>query len=111
MVVDPYRCQHQVFAEVHAINEQCGKGKLAIKVPLGLNYSAGRVWKNLKPTGISYSENPAGSGDAAQRLKEMDQDGVDAEILFPAVSGQRSLDSLGVPREAYVAMAQGYNNW
>jgi predicted TIM-barrel fold metal-dependent hydrolase len=41
----------------------------------------------------------------------MDQDGVDAEILFPAVSGQRSLDGLGVPREAYISMAQGYNNW
>jgi uncharacterized protein len=86
-------------------------GPKAIKVPLGLNYSAGRGWKNLKPTGISYSENPVGSGNAAQRLKEMDQDRVDAEILFPAVSGQRSLDGLGVPREAYVAMAHGYNNW
>jgi len=36
---------------------------------------------------------------------------VDAEILFPAVSGQRSLDGLGVSREAYVAMARGCNNW
>jgi predicted TIM-barrel fold metal-dependent hydrolase len=79
-------------------------------VPLGLNFSAGRGWRNLKPSGIAYAENPAGSGDGRQRLREMDADGVDAEILFPAVAGQRSMDGL-VPRDAYAALARGYNDW
>jgi len=29
VVVDPYRRQHQVLAEVHATDEQCGEGKFA----------------------------------------------------------------------------------
>lgn len=78
---------------------------------LGLNFSAGRGWQNLKPTGVSYSEGLVGAGDAEQRLREMDQDGIDAEVLFPAVSGQRTLDSGAIPPEAYIAICQGYNNW
>lgn len=80
-------------------------------VPLGLNYSAGRGWENLKTSGLSYDDGLVGAGDGRQRLDEMDADGVDAELLFPAVSGQRTLDSGAIPREAYVAMARGYNNW
>ena len=80
-------------------------------VPLGLNFSAGRGWENLKTTGISYSDGLVGAGDAKQRLTEMDQDGVDAELLFPAVSGQRTLDSGAIPPEAYVALVRGYNTW
>jgi uncharacterized protein len=41
----------------------------------------------------------------------MDRDGVDAEVLFPAVSGQRTLDVAAIPPEAYVALARGYNDW
>jgi predicted TIM-barrel fold metal-dependent hydrolase len=80
-------------------------------VPLGLNFSAGRGFENLKPSGISYDEDLVGAGDATQRLAEMDQDGVDAELLFPAVSGQRTLDAAAIPGEAYVALARGYNDW
>ena len=80
-------------------------------VPLGLNFSAGRGWENLKVSGISYDEGLVGAGDGRQRLEEMDQDGVDAELLFPAIAGQRTLDSGSIPREAYVAIARGYNDW
>src|SRR5262249_6341553 len=52
-----------------------------------------------------------GAGDGHQRLREMDEDGVDAEVLFPAVAGQRTLDTGALPREAYVAIARGYNDW
>ncbi len=80
-------------------------------VPLGLNFSAGRGWEHLKTSGLSYAEGLVGAGDARQRLHEMDQDGVDAEVLFPAVSGQRTLDAAAIPPEAYVALARGYNDW
>jgi len=81
-----------------------------VEVPLGLNFGAGLGPKGLKTRGISYSDNPAGSGDAEQRLREMDQDGVDAELLFPAVAGARSLGTK-LPREAHVGIIQGYNDW
>src|SRR5262245_57099865 len=83
----------------------------AAAVPLGLNCSAGRGWENLKPSGIPYEDGLVGSGDGKQRLVEMDQDGVDAELLFPAVSGQRTLDAGAIPPEAYIALARGYNDW
>ena len=73
-------------------------------IPLGLNFSAGRGWENIKPTGISYAEGLRGAGDGSQRLEEMDVDGIYAEILFPAVAGQRGLDGCGIPREAYVGI-------
>lgn len=79
-------------------------------IPLGLNFSAGRGWENLKPSGISYAEGLVGAGDGAQRLREMDSDGVDAEILFAAVAGQRALQGR-IPDEAYCALARGYNDW
>ena len=81
-----------------------------VEVPLGLNFGAGLGPEGLKTRGISYRDNPAGSGDSAQRLREMDQDGVEAELLFPAVAGARSLGNR-LPREAHVAVIQGYNNW
>lgn len=82
-----------------------------VPVPLGLNFSAGRGWENLKTRGLRYDEGLVGAGDGRQRLREMDQDGVDAELLFPAVAGQRTLDTGGLPREAYVAVVRGYNDW
>ena len=75
-------------------------------VPLGLNFSAGRGFENLKVSGISYADGLVGAGDGAQRVREMDEDGIDAEILFPAVSGQRTLDTGALPAEAYVAIAR-----
>ena len=83
-------------------------------VPLGLNFfstsSDPRArWQSAKPIGVSYDDGLLGTGDGNSRLQEMDVDGVDAEVLFPAVSGQRSL--AGIPREAYIAVVRGYNDW
>ena len=80
-------------------------------IPLGLNYSAGIGWEHLKISGISYAQNPAGAGDGVQRLQELDKDGLDAEVLYPAVWLQRSMDSPMFPPEARVAIARGYNDW
>jgi predicted TIM-barrel fold metal-dependent hydrolase len=78
-------------------------------VPLGTNFAAGiprARWNGP----VSYEENPPGSGDGHQRVAEMDRDGVWAEIEYPAVQGQRSFHNL-VPRDAYVAVVRGYNDW
>ena len=79
-------------------------------VPLGLNFSAGRGWENLKVSGLSYAEGLVGAGDGKQRLAEMDQDGVDAEILFPP---QRTMSHfLGDDDEDFVlAGVEAYNNF
>jgi predicted TIM-barrel fold metal-dependent hydrolase len=78
-------------------------------VPLGTNFAAGiprRRWNGP----IAYEENPPGSGDGAQRVAELDADGIWAEVEYPAVQGQRSFHNL-VPPDAYVAVVRGYNDW
>ena len=52
----------------------------------------------------------AGTGPAVQRLQEMDNDGIEAEVLHPAVQVSRLLEGI-TERECYVAMIQAYNNW
>ena len=53
-----------------------------------------------------------GTGTAAQRLQEQDLDGVDAEVLYPPVSGARFLKNL-LPSdpEFYKVVIQAYNTW
>jgi predicted TIM-barrel fold metal-dependent hydrolase len=93
----------------------------ATVVPLGLQYvstvGGDRVvegrWKTAGPTGNRYRTADGkpllGCGDGAQRIEEMDRDGVDADVLFPAVFGGRALRDL--PREAHIALCRGYNDW
>jgi len=90
-------------------------------VPLGLQFvstvGGDRVvenrWKTAGPTGNRYvtadGKLMLGCGDGGQRLAEMDVDGVDADVLFPAVFGGRALKD--VPREAHAALCRGYNDW
>lgn len=81
-------------------------------------YSNGRVIfggrKPIKTGGVSYF-NPDGSpapgtGNAVQRLHEQDQDGIDAEVLFPAVQGSRLLWNI-TDTDFYVALVQAYNSF
>jgi len=53
-----------------------------------------------------------GTGPNVQRLREQDYDGVDAEVLYPPVSGARFLKNL-LPSDPdlYTALVQGYNDW
>jgi predicted TIM-barrel fold metal-dependent hydrolase len=82
-------------------------------IPLGLQFAITRPgvedrYLYSKPIGISYSEDLAGSGDGARRVRELDEDGVDADLLFPAIFGTRGLD---LPVEVDAAICEGYNNW
>ena len=81
-------------------------------------YSNGRVIfggrKPIKTSGVSYY-NPDGSpapgtGDAVQRLQEQDLDGIDAEVLFPAVQGSRLLWNI-TDSDFYLALVQAYNSF
>ena len=81
-------------------------------------YSNGRVIfggrKPIKTSGVSYFNSdgsPApGTGDGVQRLQEQDLDGIDAEVLFPAVQGSRLLWNI-TDSKFYLALVQAYNNF
>ena len=45
--------------------------------PLGLQLCGGQKYTEFRTRGTRFEDNPPGTGDPAQRLKEMDQDGVD----------------------------------
>ncbi len=51
-----------------------------------------------------------GTGDAAQRLREQDQDGIDAEVLFPPVFATRFIEGID-EREVYLAIVRAYNEF
>jgi predicted TIM-barrel fold metal-dependent hydrolase len=91
-----------------------GEGWLVEGSPMvhnGQNISAGRP---LRVKGQSYWNDDgspvAGTGDAAQRLREQDADGIDAEVLYPPVFISRFIENLS-DRDAYLAMVRAYNTF
>jgi predicted TIM-barrel fold metal-dependent hydrolase len=77
----------------------------------GQNVSAGRP---LKVLGQSYWNDDgtpvAGTGDASQRLREQDFDGIDAEVLYPPVFISRYIENIA-DKDAYLAMVRAYNTF
>ena len=51
-----------------------------------------------------------GAGPAEQRLREQDEDGIDAEVLFPPVFATRFLEGIA-DRDVYRSMIRAYNTW
>ncbi|GLY26213.1 amidohydrolase family protein [Micromonospora sp. NBRC 101691] len=91
-----------------------GEGWLVEGMPLihnGTNIAGGRMMKII---GASYWEEdgtPApGTGSPAQRLREQDRDGIDAEVLFPPVFIGRYIENIS-DRDAYLAMVRAYNDF
>jgi predicted TIM-barrel fold metal-dependent hydrolase len=91
-----------------------GEGWIVEGSPLihnGQNVAAGRP---LVLKGGSYwlkDGSPVpGTGSAAQRLREQDLDGIDAEVLYPPVFISRFIENIE-DREAYVAMVRAFNDF
>jgi predicted TIM-barrel fold metal-dependent hydrolase len=78
--------------------------------PIGLVSTPGKAFAEFRWTGVSYDEARAGCFNGAERLKDMDFDGVDAEILFPP---QRTVGHfLGDEDDDFVrAGIEAYNNF
>ena len=77
------------------------------ETPMDLYGGKGR--DRWRPFGQSYATTE-GTGPASQRLAEQDTDGIDAEVLFPGVSGPalwRSIKS----DDAYRAVVRAYNDF
>ena len=68
------------------------------------------AWDKFRWKGVTYDEARAGCYDGAARLADMDQDGVDAEVLFPP---QRTIGHfLGDEDDDFVlAGVDAYNNF
>ena len=51
--------------------------------PIGLTATPGMAWDKFRWKGVTYEEARPGCYDGAARLADMDEDGVDAEVVFP----------------------------
>jgi predicted TIM-barrel fold metal-dependent hydrolase len=51
-----------------------------------------------------------GAGDAAQRLREQDIDGIDAEVLFPPIFASRAIEAIA-DKDVYRALIRAYNTF
>jgi predicted TIM-barrel fold metal-dependent hydrolase len=56
-------------------------------------------------------EGTPGTGSAEQRLREQDQDGIDAEVLFPSQQGGPKFWRRVEDDDAYKAIVRAYNTW
>ena len=75
-----------------------------------LDLRAGRPAGQWQPFGIKV-EDAAGTGSPQQRVQEQDRDGMDAEVLFPAmVAGPVFWRNISHD-EVYKAVIRGYNDW
>ena len=82
------------------------------QIPLALNLCAGKSPTAWKFYGWHYSEGHAGAGDAKQRVKEMDEDGVLAEVEYPAVAGPNFYaQAAPKDRDLYMAVIEAYNDF
>src|SRR5438270_12176288 len=78
--------------------------------PIGLVSTPGMAWDDFRWTGFTYDDARPGCYNGPERLKDMDIDGVDAEILFPP---QRTIGHfLGDEDDDFVrAGIEAYNNF
>jgi uncharacterized protein len=75
-----------------------------------LDLRAGRPAGQWQPFGLKV-EDAAGTGSPEQRVKEQDMDGMDAEVLFPAmVAGPVFWRNISHD-EVYNAVIRAYNDW
>jgi uncharacterized protein len=83
------------------------EGQPPRQVPADLYGGKGRdIWR---PFAQTYEGTP-GTGSPEQRLSEQDQDGVDAEVLFPGASGPRLWRNIR-DDDAYRAVVRAYNDF
>jgi predicted TIM-barrel fold metal-dependent hydrolase len=83
------------------------EGRPLRAVPFDLYGGKGR--DNWKPFGQSYETTP-GTGSPQQRLAEQDRDGIDAEVLFPGISGPPLWRAI-TDDAAYLATVRAYNDF
>lgn len=78
--------------------------------PIGLTATPGKPYDEFRWTGVTYDDARPGCYNGAERLKDMDLDGVDAALIFPP---QRTVGHyLGSDDDDFVrAGIDAYNNF
>ena len=69
----------------------------------------GKPYEEFKPTGVTYEGNP-GTGSPEQRMREQDQDGIDAEVIFTGPGNVRFWRGIA-DNEAFRAVIHAYNEF
>ncbi len=78
---------------------------------VGSNISGTGTFKFAYASYTTEEGSPTpGTGDAVQRLREQDHDGIDAEVLFPPVHISRFIEGIG-DKDVYVSVVQAYNTF
>jgi predicted TIM-barrel fold metal-dependent hydrolase len=72
----------------------------------GTSLYAGRPPQAFDPTTLDFDNTP-GCGSAEQRLREQDQDGIDAEVLFALDVRNPAI----CDRAAFIAVIRGFNDY
>ena len=72
----------------------------------GTSWYAGGPPEQFDPTRVSYDNTP-GTGGPEQRLREMDEDGLDAEVLFALGVRNRGIRD----KKAFLAIVKGFNDY
>src|SRR5215813_1274537 len=75
-----------------------------------LDLRAGRAEGTWQPFGLKVAD-AAGTGGPEQRVREQDQDGMDAEVLFAAMVAGPVFWRNIAHDEVYKAVIRGYNDW
>ena len=75
-----------------------------------LDLRAGRAAGTWQPFGLKVAD-AAGTGGPEQRVREQDEDGMDAEVLFAAMVAGPVFWRNIAHDEPYKAVIRGYNDW
>jgi uncharacterized protein len=72
----------------------------------GTNQFAGKSLEEFSPVGLDF-DNAIGAGPPQQRLREQDQDGIDAELLFASEARNTEIKD----KNAFLAILRGFNDY
>ena len=72
----------------------------------GTNQFAGKPLETFSPVELDF-DHAAGAGPPQQRLKEQDQDGIDAELLFATEARNPAIQD----KAAFLAIVEGFNDY
>lgn len=81
-----------------------------VKQPVALTVAAGLSFLDFQPFGRKYDEIRPGAFDPQARLRDMEIDGIYAQVLYPSVTllGARTYSD---DRELQLACVRAYNEW
>jgi predicted TIM-barrel fold metal-dependent hydrolase len=79
---------------------------------IGLSVMAGKRYEAYSPKAARFAEMRPGCYDPNERLRDMDRDGIEVEVLFPTVPGMAGTTfALAKDKELALRCLCAYNDW